>query len=127
VFLVLCAAAFGFLAIQPHREARATLEAEDRAVAELRSRAARAPHESAEQAAGYEYRWAEGVVLLARPRTAGVRWFATADGDVVLEYDPALFQVGPDGPATEPVVRYLAAEKAGQPLASRPSGWKRLR
>jgi hypothetical protein len=126
VVLFLALAGFGYLAIQPHRHAESLLRAEERALEELRARAKQPIHDGVAEAAGYEFRWAEGSVLLARPSRAGVRWFATADGELIYEYDPTLFQSGPSGPATEPMVQYLLLKPGDSNLTSRPPGWKHL-
>jgi len=126
VVLILALAGFAYLAAAPHRHAVKLLAAEDRAVDELRARAQRPAFEGVAEAAGYEFRWAESSVLLARPATTGVRWFATTDGEVIYEFDPTLFQSGPAGPATEPMVQYLLLKPGERTLGARPPGWKHL-
>jgi len=124
VILVVALAGFAFIVAEPHKRAQALLESEEAALAEIRARGRAAPRDGVDFAAGYEFRWAESAVLLARPRDSGSRWFATADGEEVYEYDPALFQTGRDGVSTGPMVRYLLLRSTDRPAASRPPGWK---
>lgn len=122
--MILGLAGFGYFVVQPHRHARSLLAAEERAIDELRAQAHRPPYQGPREADGYEFHWAESGVLLARPARTGVRWFATADGESIYEFDPTLFQSGPSGPDPEPMVQYLLLKPGDRTLASRPPGWK---
>lgn len=134
VLMIIGLAGFSYLAMRPHSHAQDLLSSERAALAELRTRARSTDAKSADRPApaavgGYEFSWQKQRVLIARPVHAGetgVRWFATADGALIYEFDPAVFKSGPSGPPTRSMVEYLSMRESQRTESTRPPGWKRL-
>lgn len=129
VIMILGLVGFAYFAVQPHRQASRLLQSEDAALVELRARAQAADRSGPATVGGYEFAWQKDRVLIARPVRAGktgFRWFATADGALIYEFDPALFKSGSSGPPTRSVVEYLSMKESRRTASTRPPGWKRL-
>ncbi|MHC4847683.1 MAG: hypothetical protein ACYTEG_04435 [Planctomycetota bacterium] len=129
VLMIVGLAGFSYLALRPHQQAQELLSSERAAVAELRTRARSADRPAPAAVGGYEFSWQKQRVLIARPVRAGetgVRWFATADGALIYEFDPALFKSGSSGPPTRSMVEYLSMRENLRTESTRPPGWKRL-
>jgi len=127
--MIIGLAGFSYLAMRPHQHAQDLLSNERAALAELRTRAQSADRPGPAAVGGYEFSWQKQRVLIARPVRAGetgVRWFATADGALIYEFDPALFKSGSSGPPTRSMVEYLSMRESQRTKSSRPPGWKRL-
>ena len=133
VLMIIGLAGFSYIAVRPHRHAQELLSSERAALAELRTRARSADRPAPAAVGGYEFSWEfsrqKQRVLIARPVRAGetgVRWFATADGALIYEFDPALFKSGSSGPPTRSMVEYLSMRESLRTESTRPPGWKRL-
>jgi hypothetical protein len=123
--LAVAAAAFAYLLVEPYVAARASIEREDTAKARLLRL-------EPGEAAGYDLAWVRGDslpdVLVARPEHPGAdgpKWFATADGREIYDFDTVRLRVPPEGPDLRALRRFLALPPAERADARLPAGWER--
>jgi len=130
ILLVLAVVSFAGYLLWIHSGADALVAKERDACARLRALAAEPAREPRVEQ-GYRFAWVSGEelpeVLVASPAAhgeSGVRWFATADGDVVYQYDPVLFRAPENCPDLVGLRRYLALKPDERRARGLPGGWQ---
>ena len=130
ILLVLAVASFAAYLLWIHGSAEVLVAAERDVCVRLRALAAEPTREAREEN-GYRFMWISGqelpAVLVASPAQhggAGVRWFATADGEAIYQYDPVLFRAPDNRPDLSGLRRYLALGSDERRVRALPGGWQ---
>lgn len=96
----------------------------------LRALAAEPAREAREEH-GYRFAWVAGEelpeVLVASPvdhGETGVRWFVTAEGEAIYQYDPVLFRATDNRPDLGGLRRFLALGPDERQVRGLPGGWQ---
>jgi hypothetical protein len=130
ILLVLAVVSFAGYLLWIHGGADALVRNERDVVVRLRALAAE-PARGAREEHGYRFGWVGGArlpeVLVASPvghGETGVRWFVTARGEAVYQYDPVLFRAPSNRPDLGGLRRFLALGPDQRQVRGLPAGWQ---
>lgn len=130
ILLILAVASFAGYLLWIHGRTEAMVATERDVRARLRTLAAD-PARDAREERGYRFEWISGeelpAVLVASPARhgeTGVRWFATADGKAIYQFDTVLFRASGNRPDLSGLRRYLALEPDERRVRGLPGGWQ---
>jgi hypothetical protein len=130
ILLILAVASFAAYLLWIHGSADALVATERDVRVRLRALATEPTREVREEN-GYRFEWVLGQelpdVLVASPARhgeTGVRWFATADGKAIYQYDPVLFRAPGNRPDLSGLRRYLALGPDERRARGLPGGWQ---
>ena len=130
ILLVVAVASFAAYLLWIHGSAEVMVRNERDVCVRLRALAAEGTREAREEN-GYRFEWISGeelpAVLVASPAQhggTGVRWFATADGEAIYQYDPVLFRAAENRPELGGLRRYLALDADARQARGLPGGWQ---
>ena len=130
ILLILAVASFAGYLLWIHSGADALVANERNVIVRLRALAAETARDAHEEQ-GYRFEWVGGQelpeVIVASPDRhgeTGVRWFATAAGEVIYQYDPVLFRAPGNRPDLSGLRRYLALGPDERQVRGLPGGWQ---
>lgn len=130
VLLLLAVASFAAYLLWIHGRAEALVAREREVCVRLRALAGE-PARVTREERGYRFEWVSGgqlpAVLVASPTTrgeTGVRWFATADGETIYQYDTVLFRARGHHPDVTGLRRFLALKPDERSARGLPGGWQ---
>jgi len=129
LFLLAIAALFAWLLVAPRREAEEHLRAEREGLSAIRLVAAGAMEPGSP--GPYLFEWLRGgtlpALLVGRPQegAGGHRWFATADGREVYQFDTIQSAAPKDSPDVASLRRWLGRQADGKSDRPLPHGWQR--
>ena len=130
ILLILAVASFAGYLLWIHGRTEAMVIGERDVCVRLRALAADPGREACEER-GYRFEWIGGddlpEVLVASPSRhgeTGVRWFATAKGEAIYQFDTVLFRATDDRPDLSGLRRFLALEPDERRVRGLPPGWQ---
>jgi hypothetical protein len=130
ILLIVAVASFAAYLLWIHGSADALVANEREVCVRLRALAAE-PTREARDEKGYRFEWVLGnelpEVLVASPARhgeTGVRWFVTAEGEPIYQYDPVLFRAPGNRPDLGNLRRFLALDRDERRQRGLPVGWQ---